>query len=103
MPMFDYRCAAGHIFEQFVHRRNQAVRCACGEPTEVVWLPGSAPTVIDDTIPGGRWVENLGPRPKRYDSKSDIRRDMDALGVQPKVQHIGEPGSDRSKHTTRWI
>ena len=48
-------------------------------------------------------IENLSPQPKRYRSRSELKRDMDAAGVEHRVRHIGEPGSDKSRHTSRWV
>ena len=60
-------------------------------------------TVIDDSIPGGMVLENLDKTPTRYDSRSDIRRRMNELGVERKVEHKPPPDSDKSPHTQRWI
>lgn len=66
-------------------------------------IPARALTVIDDSIPGGMTIENMGPTPLTFYSKSDWRREMKARGLVNEVRHVGEPGSDKSKHTTRWI
>lgn len=102
MPLYDNRCLeCGTIFESFSRVGEHPV-CACGGASERVWI-GKAATVIDDSIPGGMVIENLGARPQTFYSKSDYKRAMDAAGVKPYVRHIGEQGSDKSKHTTRWI
>ena len=105
--MFDFRCrTCGHLFEGFVFSRDQAreVCCnTCGAGTEIVWLPQSGPHVVADSIPGGLLIENLHSQPKRYYSRSELKRDMDAKGVEHRVRHVGAPGSDKSIHTQRWI
>jgi len=57
----------------------------------------------DDKFIGGMVIENLGHDPVTVYSRSELKREMDARGLEPMVRHVGEPGSDRSKHTTRWI
>ena len=104
MPMFDYRCTVcAHVFEGFEWAHEKICCKICGASTEHIWLAGNSPAVIDDSIPGGMTIENLGPRPQTFYSKSDFKRAQDAAGLKPYVRHLGEPGSDKSKHTTRWI
>ena len=68
-----------------------------------------APTVIGDDIPGGVEIRhgicNEDGSPRRYYSKSEIRRAAAAKGLTQHVEHVTDPksGSDKSKHTTRWI
>jgi hypothetical protein len=69
-------------------------RCPHGKPTLVM---------IGDSIPGGQILENLDAVPTRYDSKSEIKRRAEVLGVENRVRHIGLPGSDKSPFTTRHI
>lgn len=52
---------------------------------------------IDETI------ENLSHEPIRFRSRSEKRAYMKATGQSEFVRHVGEPGSDKSRHTTRWI
>lgn len=62
--------------------------------------------VQDDSIPGGIWIKhglcNEDGTPKRYDSKSEIRRAEKEKGWTNVVTHVGLPGSDKSPHTRRW-
>ena len=104
MPVFDHRClVCGHIFESFEWAHEQICCARCGAATEHVWLPGTSPTVIDDSIPGGMVIENLSRHPQTFYSKSEFRDAQRAAGVKPAVRHVGEQGSDKSKHTVRWI
>ena len=104
MPVFDYIClVCQHVHEEYIYSIHERVLCKCGGETEKVWLPGSAPTVVDDSIPGGRVIENLNPQPHKYYSRSEIKRQMQVLGVVEKVEHKGTQDGDRSKHTQRWI
>ena len=104
MPVFDHRCHVCHyIFEAFEWSHEKICCKKCGAATEHIWLPGQSPTVIDDSIPGGMVIENIGPTPQKFYSKSDYRAAVAAAGLKPLVRHVGEPGSDKSKFTSRWI
>lgn len=59
--------------------------------------------VRDDSIPGGETVENLGPQPITFYSKSEKRAYLKAHGIVEHVRHVGEQGSDKSRHTQRWV
>src|SRR6267143_343845 len=79
----------------------------CGTKTfDKVLLPSTMGTVIDDTIVGGFWAKNgiCNPdgTPKRYDSWSDVRKAEEKAGVTNVVRHLGRPGSDKSKWTSKW-
>ena len=49
------------------------------------------------TWPGGRVFENLGHAPVRCDSPADLRRELDARGLEPFVRHV--PGD---QHVASW-
>jgi hypothetical protein len=81
----------------------------CGLPLEVGELGCitrirphvSAPSaVIGDEI--DLVVENLSHRPECFRSRERMKQRMRELGLIPFVRHVGEPGSDKSKATTRW-
>lgn len=55
-----------------------------------------------DDIPGGRTYENLGPEPVTVYSRSELRRELKARGLEEMVRHVPVPGSDRSPHTSSW-
>lgn len=59
--------------------------------------------VQPDSIPGGMTVENMGPTPQTFYSKSEWKAAMRAQGLVQKVQHKPLPGTDKSAHTSRWI
>jgi hypothetical protein len=59
--------------------------------------------VFQDSIPGGLWLENLGPEPVKVYSKSERKFEMEKRGLVESVRHIGEQGSDKSRHTSRWV
>jgi len=56
-----------------------------------------------DEIPGGMWIENLGPVPIRVDSHSERLRIAKSKGLREFVRHVPVPGSDKSPHTERWV
>lgn len=63
--------------------------------------------VIDDSIPGGLEIRhgicNEDGTPRRYYSKSDMKREADRRGWTNVVEHKPMPGTDKSPHTTRWV
>lgn len=103
MPMYDVRCAAGHEGEMFAFGADRLEPCrTCGSPVERILKPSRTSVQADD-VPGGFWVENMQATPLYFRSKSEHRAKMKELGLIPRVRHIGEQGSDKSKHTSRWV
>lgn len=74
---------------------------ACGGTTERLWV-GRTTTVVSDEFAGGKTFENLGDTPVTVYSKSELRREMQARGLEEFVRHVPVPGSDKSPHTTNW-
>lgn len=104
-PLFDRKCVSCETVLEDCYEPSTApeVRCTCGALTERVWR---AAAVIPDDIPGGIFVKNgicwPDGSPRRYDSKSAMKKEADRLGLVNRVQHCPPEGSDRSKWTTRW-
>lgn len=73
----------------------------CGGATERLWT-GRSSSVVDDAWPGGKTFENLGDTPVTLYSKSELRRELRARGLEEFVRHVPVPGSDKSPHTTNW-
>lgn len=48
-------------------------------------------------------IENMGPQPLRFRSKSAWKRELERRGLVNRVEHTPTPGSDRSPHTSRWV
>jgi hypothetical protein len=69
---------------------------------ERVWL-GTAAHVVDDSWPGGKYFEHLSHAGETFYSRSEYKRFLQATGQIEMVKHRGAPGSDRSKHTSRWV
>ena len=106
MPLWDLNCpTCGYQkADVFVRLSEGPSLCPDGHECERVIFPGSSgPTMIPDTIPGGRIVENLGHHPVKIESRSHLKRELQARGLQEMVRHVGEQGSDKSKHTVRHI
>lgn len=63
--------------------------------------------VIGDDIPGGILIRhgicNEDGTPRKYYSKSEMTKEAKRRGLVNLVEHVTEPGTDKSKHTTRWI
>jgi hypothetical protein len=100
---YDFICAEGH--EQIDVRAHYGDRPACptcGGATEILWK-SSFPNVIGDDIPGGMTVEHMTPEPETFYSKSEHRRRVRELGLRIRDHHNPPPGSDKSRHTTRWV
>ena len=100
MPRFDQQCACGWQGEIVAAPFENPPCPSCGGATERLWR--SSASVNGDEIPGGVWIENLGPQPIRFDSKHDIVRYAKAHGMEPMVRHVPIPGTDKSPHTTNW-
>lgn len=63
--------------------------------------------VISDDIPGGLEIRhglcNEDGSPRTYYSKSEIRTEEKRRGMVNYVRHRPPKGTDKSKHTSRWI
>lgn len=78
-----------------------------GSPADHV---GGSFGVAGDDIPGGMEIKhgaglcNPDGSPKRYYSKSAIAKQAKAAGWTNYVEHRGDnAGTDKSKHTSRWV
>jgi len=106
MPMYDRRCTvcAWTAIDVLEPVTPPTVVCTEGHATERAWLFGRSAVIHgDDRFIGGLTVENLGHEPVTVHSRSELKREMAARGLKPLVRHVGAPGSDKSKHTTRWF
>lgn len=98
MPLWDLQCpTCGWTRPDTFVRADTVLVCPDGHPVATVILPGSSgPTMIPDSIPGGRTYHNLGHDPVTVYSQSELKREMQARGLEPFVRHVGGP------HTSRW-
>lgn len=102
MPMFDFRCEhCDYEWEGFVHREHHMLCPKCARFADKIFRASA--NIIPDDIPGGLVVENLSAAPITVYSKSELRAQARARGLVPYVQHRPEQGSDKSKHTSRWV
>jgi hypothetical protein len=108
--MYDRGCAAcgATYMDCFEPVTAPAHLCECGAATERIWL-GRTAAVHQDSIEGGILIEH-GPvnpdgSPRRYYSKSEIRRECVRRGLTQRVEHVPVPqhGGDKSPHTSRWV
>lgn len=109
MKMLDLQCAACAKQRLDVLVRDDGViqPCECGGTMGRIYLPTNRPTVLQDTIEGGLLITNglCNPdgSPKRYYSRSEIRKAAEKAGMTNYVTHVPAPGTDKSTKTTRWV
>jgi hypothetical protein len=105
MPRFSQRCTSCAWADDIIVKPFEMPPCpACGEATERYYpIGGTTGGVIVDEWPGGQTFHNLGHEPVTLYSRTELRREMAARGLEHRVRHVGVPGSDRSPETTRWI
>lgn len=73
----------------------------CGQATERLWTRGGAAVRQDEFI-GGLTLENIGDQPVTVYSRSELKRELNARGLEECVRHVPVPGTDSSPFTTRW-
>jgi hypothetical protein len=107
--MYDRQCSACEhtLRDRLEPIAAPEVPCpACGAPTGRIWL-SQASSVIADEIPGGVLIHHGichdDGSPRRFYSKSEMARTAAAKGLLNLVEHKGTRGSDKSRHTVRWV
>ena len=86
--------------------------CSCGGVLKRVIIGGtglnplhSTHSVVGDecdvTVTNG--ICNLDGTPRRYTSKSEMATEAAKRGLTNHVEHIPGKGSDKSRHTSRWV
>lgn len=102
--MFDFLCpSCGTQNIDVLCKSSERKVCTCGTLMDRVWLtkpPAAIGDEIDIEIKNG--LCNTDGSPRRFTSKAEIARAAKEKGLVNVVEHIGRPGSDKSKHTTRW-
>ena len=108
MPMYDKRCSSCERLQLDCWEPiySEIANCECGGQLERVYLPTTRGQVIGDDIPGGVEIKhalcNADGSPRKYYSKSEIKREADKRGYTNYVVHQPSKGSDKSKWTTKW-
>ena len=75
----------------------------CGGRNNHGFPIGLGLSIIRDEIPGGMTIENMTRTPETFYSKSEWRRRCKELGIENRVRHVPEQGSDKSKFTQRFL
>lgn len=71
----------------------------CGGVTVRAWLTTPSAVIGDEMD----HVQINGLKtPRRFTSKAERKRWMKEAGYHEAVRHVGEAGTDRSKHTSNW-
>ena len=107
MPIYDLICKNGHEQYNLLLKIGERPPCPeCQEPTETLWT-GKANGVIGDEIVGGIEIRHglcwPDGTPRKYYSHSEIEAERKKKNLINRVEHIGNPGSDKNQHTTRWV
>lgn len=94
MPLFDYRCTAGHVDERFFHSAAQAecmMPCrVCAAPAEKLLSLGAGACYFEEGR--GRWIENLQHEPVYITSPEQHKALMKKNGVTWATKGRGMPG-----------
>lgn len=103
--MYDMKCGTcGAIFDLYV-RTGEIRTCTCGGALTKALLPGKANAVIGDEC--DVWIKhalcNADGSPRRYTSKTEIAKEAAKRGWTNHVEHMPAPGTDKNRHTTRWV
>lgn len=106
MPFYDLVCKNDHKQRDLYLKVGERPPCpTCGEATETLWESSSK--VTGDDIPGGVWIRhgicNEDGSPRKYYSKSEMRAEAQRRGLVNYVEHVAEKGSDKSRHTVKWV
>lgn len=109
MPMYDYRCdACGRealdCYRKISETTEPCSNVECEGTMQRVWMQ-QANSVVGDEI--DVWMKNAlcyaDGSPRHFRSRQELARVAAEKGYTNRVDHIGAQGSDRNKHTQRWI
>lgn len=104
--LVDSVCEREHINVDVWLENGETPSCReCGAATKRLYSSSAA--VIGDDIPGGMLIKhgicNEDGTPRRYYSKSEMAKEAARRGLRQKVEHISSPGTDKNKHTQRFV
>lgn len=83
--------------------------CDCGSRvTRMQTRPGTTASVHGDDIPGGLDIKHglchPDGTPRRFYSKSDIRKAAKEANLTwGAIEHVPDRGSDKNRHTQKWV
>lgn len=106
MRIIDLKCATCERIQlDHLERDEDKSRPdCCGTAMERVFLPTQRNNVIGDEIDveirNGLCMPDGSPR--RFRSRTELRKAEQKAGMLNYVQHVGGKGSDKSTHTRRW-
>ena len=109
--MIDIRCSkCGEVQEDRYVDIDELDPHECGGYWgRIPWIQrqGVAASVHQDSIEGGLAIEhglcNPDGSAKKYYSKREIAAEAERRGLVNYVQHVPDRGSDKSRHTVRWV
>lgn len=113
MPMYDLKCptesgGCGHEKLDVYQQREiiQEFCDECGMERYVrFWRPGTVVGAHGDEcdVTMRHGICHPDGSPRRFTSKSEMKRVATSMGLENHVVHRGGKGSDKSKHTQRWV
>ena len=109
--LIDIRCSkCGQVDEDRYVDVDELDPHQCGGYWErVPWTSrmGRAASAHQDSIEGGMEIHNglcnSDGSPKKYYSKREIAFEAERRGLTNYVRHQPDRGSDKSRHTVRWV
>lgn len=104
MPVYERQCSVCPWSTDFALERWQdrdGICPACGARTDRVFR-GRSPAVIPDTFARPVVDDMMTKQTQVFHSRSERNAAMKRHGVTEHVRHAPVPGTDKSKHTTRW-
>jgi hypothetical protein len=105
MPRHSQHCTSCEWNDDVVVQPFEHPPCpTCGAATERWWPIGGSAThgISSDEFIGGKWIENLDTKPIWVESRSHLKREMKARGLEERIRHVGQDHGDKSPFTTRW-
>ncbi len=109
MPFYDRKCTDCELIRLDCHEPISAEDYPCGGGCQGTmkraWIGGKGPKAHGDEIDirVSNALCHADGSPRRFRSKTELRKAEQKAGVSLRVQHVGEKGSDKSKHTQRWF
>ncbi len=110
MPLYDRRCGTCSLRRDDCYEQSTTsdYPCVCGGVMLRIPMtsnPGAMGRAIGDECDTvvRHGLCNPDGSPRRYTSKSEMRKEATKRGLVNHVEHKTEPGTDRSKFTQKWF